>query len=123
MFEHGLLMLLAAAALVFVSAIWSRLTGPATAALIQAACARSSHDGTKQPLECGDAMLELSHEALLCGVGVVILLVVWLPLLLSKLPLSLSIISLIAGMALSFSFECPKGNTPLRKSRVVVPQI
>lgn len=48
-------------------------------------------------------MIELPHEALLCGIGSVILLVAWLPLLLRKLPLSLPIIGLIAGMALSLT--------------------
>lgn len=48
-------------------------------------------------------MLELSHEALLFGIGAVILLVVWLPLLLRRLPLSLPIIGLAAGVGLSFT--------------------
>jgi hypothetical protein len=48
-------------------------------------------------------MIDLSHEALLFGIGSVILLVAWLPLLLRKLPLSLPIIGLIAGMALSLT--------------------
>ena len=48
-------------------------------------------------------MIELPHAALLFGIGSVILLVAWLPLLLRKLPLSLPIIGLIAGMALSLT--------------------
>lgn len=48
-------------------------------------------------------MIELSHSALLFGIGAVILLVAWLPLLLRRLPLSLPIIGLAVGVALSFT--------------------
>lgn len=48
-------------------------------------------------------MLQLSHEMILLGIGGLILLAAWLPLLLKKLPLSLPIICIALGLLLSFT--------------------
>ena len=46
-------------------------------------------------------MLQLSHEMILLGIGALILLAAWLPLLLRRLPLSLPIICIALGLLLS----------------------
>lgn len=48
-------------------------------------------------------MLQLSHELILLGIGGLILLAAWLPLLLKKLPLSLPIICIGLGLLLSMT--------------------
>lgn len=48
-------------------------------------------------------MLQLSHEMILLGIGGLILLAAWLPLLLKKLPLSLPIICIGLGLLLSMT--------------------
>ncbi|WP_010163090.1 cation:proton antiporter [Sphingomonas sp. PAMC 26617] len=48
-------------------------------------------------------MLQLSHELILLGIGGLILLAAWIPLLLKKLPLSLPIICIGLGLLLSMT--------------------
>ncbi|WP_242139982.1 cation:proton antiporter [Sphingomonas sp. TREG-RG-20F-R18-01] len=48
-------------------------------------------------------MLQLPHEMILLGIGVLILLAAWLPLLLRRLPLSLPIICIALGLLLSLT--------------------
>ena len=48
-------------------------------------------------------MIDLPHHLLLLGVGLLILLAAWLPLILKRLPLSLPIVCIAIGMALSLT--------------------
>lgn len=48
-------------------------------------------------------MIDLSPEAIVLGLGLVVLLGAWLPMILRRLPLSLPIVCLAGGYALSFT--------------------
>lgn len=48
-------------------------------------------------------MVQLPHEMILLGIGTLILLAAWLPLVLKRLPLSLPIVCIALGFALSFT--------------------